>query len=205
LIDAQGHIRHQHFGEGAYQETEQMIQTLLQEAHQNLAFNTELVQVAGTGATAAAANIHKSPETYLGYARQENLSSPEKIIQDKPARYSAPHQLELDQWALRGIWQLSKESASATNAGDAISYHFQGRDLHLVLGTLNAKPVRFRVTLDGKAPGNHHGTDIDAGGYGEILEHRLYQLIRQNGNIKDHIFRIEFLDTGAEAFAFTFG
>jgi cytochrome c biogenesis protein CcdA/thiol-disulfide isomerase/thioredoxin len=205
LIDAQGKIRHQHFGEGAYQETEQMIQTLLKEAHQDLAINNQLVKVSGTGATAAATNIHKSPETYLGYARQENLTSPEKIMQDKPARYSAPHQLELDQWALRGTWQLSKESALATNAGAAISYHFQGRDLHLVLGTLKAKPVRFRVTLDGKAPGNNHGADIDAEGNGEIVEHRLYQLIRQNGNIKDHIFRIEFLDAGAEAFAFTFG
>jgi cytochrome c biogenesis protein CcdA/thiol-disulfide isomerase/thioredoxin len=205
LIDAQGQIRHQHFGEGAYQETEQMIQTLLKEAHQDLAFNQELVQVTGTGATAAATNIHKSPETYLGYTRQENLTSPEKIMQDKPARYSAAHQLELDQWALRGTWQLSKESALATNAGSAISYHFQGRDLHLVLGTLNAKPVRFRVTLDGKAPGNDHGADIDAEGNGEIVEHRLYQLIRQNGNIKDHIFRIEFFHAGAEAFAFTFG
>jgi hypothetical protein len=152
-----------------------------------------------------AADIHKSPETYLGYARQEHLSSPEKIIQDNPARYSAPHKLELDQWALRGTWQLSKESALAKNAGGEISYHFQGRDLHLVLGTPNAKPVRFRVTLDGQAPGNDHGADIDAQGNGEIVEHRLYQLIRQNGNVNDHTFRIEFLDAGAEAFAFTFG
>jgi cytochrome c biogenesis protein CcdA/thiol-disulfide isomerase/thioredoxin len=205
LIDAQGHIRDQHFGEGDYQETEHMIQTLLKEAHQDLAFNNGLVQGAGTGATAPATDIHKSPETYLGYARQEHLSSPEKITPDNPARYSTPHNLELDQWALNGTWQLSKESASSKRVDGEISYHFQGRDLHLVLGTLNAKPVRFRVTLDGLPPGNDHGADIDAQGNGEIIEHRLYQLIRQNDNIKNRIFRIEFLDPGAEAFAFTFG
>jgi cytochrome c biogenesis protein CcdA/thiol-disulfide isomerase/thioredoxin len=205
LIDAQGRIRHQHFGEGAYQETEQMIQSLLKEAHQGLALDEKLVQVAGTGATAAAAGVHKSPETYVGYSRQENLASPEAIIRDLPARYSAPRVLRLDEWALSGTWLLSKESAVSQTAGGAINYHFQGRDLHLVLGAHNGKPVRFKVTLDGKAPGNNHGADTDAQGNGVIQEQRLYQLIRQSGKIKDRAFHIEFLDTDAEAFAFTFG
>jgi hypothetical protein len=84
-------------------------------------------------------------------------------------------------------------------------YHFQGRDLHLVLGTISGKPVRFHVMLDGAAPGKDHGTDIDAAGNGVINGQRLYQLIRQSGEIRDRTFRIEFLDEGAEAFAFTFG
>jgi cytochrome c biogenesis protein CcdA/thiol-disulfide isomerase/thioredoxin len=205
LIDAQGRIRHQHFGEGAYQETEQMIQSLLKEAHQGLALNDDLVKVAGVGATAAAAGVQKSPETYLGYARQENFVSPEPVNKDQPARYSTPHRLAADQWALSGMWQIAKESAALETAGGSISYHFRGRDLHLVLGTLADKPVRFKVTLDGKAPGNDHGMDTDAQGNGVINGQRLYQLIRQNGKIKDRTFRIEFLDADAEAFAFTFG
>ena len=205
LIDAQGRIRHQHFGEGAYQETEQMIRTLLKEAHQNLALSEESVQVQGSGATAAAADTQRSPETYLGYARQENLASPEAIQHDQPARYSAPRALKLDQWALSGAWQISKESAVLQAPGGAISYRFQGRDLHLVLGPHNGKPVRFKVTLDGVAPGNDHGVDTDAQGHGVIHEQRLYQLIRQSGEIKPRSFRIDFLDAEAEAFAFTFG
>ena len=205
LIDAQGRIRHQHFGEGAYQETEQMIQTLLKESHQGLALNDDLVHVAGTGATAAATDIKKSPETYLGYSRQENMASPESVVRDQPAFYSTPHKLKPDQWALSGAWQVSRESAVVQKIGGAISYHFQGRDLNLVLGSQNSKPVRFKVTLDGKASGEDHGSDTDAQGNGEIHEHRLYQLIRQNGNIKDRIFKIEFLDPDGEAFAFTFG
>jgi hypothetical protein len=205
LIDAQGRIRHQHFGEGAYQETEQMIRSLLKEAHRDLALNEDLVQVAGAGVTAAAAGVQKSPETYLGYARQENLASPEAIKQDMPARYSAPRKLKPDQWALSGDWQVSKEAARLQAPGGAISYRFQGRDLHLVLGSKSGKPVRFKVTLDGKQPGADHGVDIDAQGNGEVRGQRLYQLVRQSGAIRDRTFRIEFLDADAEAFAFTFG
>jgi cytochrome c biogenesis protein CcdA/thiol-disulfide isomerase/thioredoxin len=205
LIDAQGRIRHQHFGEGAYAETEQMIQTLLGEARKDLALSSELVQVSGTGATAAAAAMEQSPETYVGYARMENLASPEPVRRDIAAHYSAPRRLGLHQWALSGIWQVTRESTVLKERGGAISYRFQGRDLHLVLGAHSGKPVRFKVTLDGAAPGRHHGADTDAAGYGVIREQRLYQLVRQSGEIRERTFRIEFLDGDAEAFAFTFG
>ena len=206
LIDAQGRIRDQHFGEGAYQETEQMIQALLKEAHQGvLAMSEGLVQVAGSGATAAAADMQRSPETYLGYARQQNLVSPEAISKDAVAKYSAPRVLKQDQWALSGKWRVTAEAAVLQTSGGAVSYRFQGRDLHLVLGSVSGKPVRFRVTLDGVAPAADHGADIDAQGNGVIREQRLYQLVRQSGKVTVHTFRIEFLDADAEAFAFTFG
>lgn len=206
LMDANGNIRHEHFGEGEYQETERMIQALLKEAHQGaLAVGSDLVQVAGTGATAAAGDMERSPETYVGYARQENLASPEAISQDMAAQYTAPRALKLNQWALSGKWLVSSESAALQAPNGAISYRFQGRDLHLVLGSRNGKPVRFKVTLDGAAPGADHGADVDAQGYGVIREQRLYQLIRQSERKAARTFRIEFLDTNAEAFAFTFG
>ncbi|MGC2048071.1 MAG: cytochrome c biogenesis protein CcdA [Gallionella sp.] len=206
LIDAQGRIRDRHFGEGKYRETEQMIRSLLKEAHQGvLAMDDELVQVTGSGATAAASASARSPETYLGYARQENLASPEAIRMDVAANYSAPRALDVNHWTLSGMWLVSAESSALQAEGGAISYRFRGRDLHLVLGTLNGKPVRFKVTLDGAMPGADHGVDIDAQGNGVIREQRLYQLIRQSGEIGVHTFRIEFPDEGAEAFAFTFG
>lgn len=206
LFDAHGKIRHQHFGEGAYQETEEMIQALLKESHQGVvALDDELVHMAGTGATAPAADIERSPETYLGYARQQNLVSHVAIRQDVTAQYSAPRALEPNQWALSGTWLVSAEAVVLQAPGGAISYRFQGRDLHLVLGSRNDKPVRFKVTLDGAAPGADHATDVDAQGNGVIREQRLYQLIRQSGSIAVRTFRIEFLDADAEAFAFTFG
>ncbi|CAH1903832.1 Cytochrome c biogenesis protein CcdA [Candidatus Nitrotoga sp. HW29] len=206
LFDTNGKIRHKHFGEGAYKETEQMIQTLLKETYPGvLVMNDKLVNVAGTGATAAAADTERSPETYLGYARQKNLASPEALRKDVISTYSMPGVLQPNQWALQGKWLISEQSAALPTAGGAISYQFRGRDLHLVLGSRSDKPVRFKVTLDGVAPGANRGGDIDALGNGTILQQRLYQLIRHNGKIGFHTFRIEFLDGGAEAFAFTFG
>ena len=72
-------------------------------------------------------------------------------------------------------------------------------------GSRSGKSLRFKVRLEGALPGADHGADIDGQGNGVIREQRLYQLIRQDGEIGDHIFRIEFQDAGAEAFAFTFG
>ncbi|HEX8118294.1 MAG TPA: hypothetical protein VF521_13545, partial [Pyrinomonadaceae bacterium] len=66
-------------------------------------------------------------------------------------------------------------------------------------------PVRFRVTLDGQPAGAAHGVDVDERGDGVITDQRLYQLIRQPKPIEARRFEIEFLDAGAEAFAFTFG
>ena len=70
---------------------------------------------------------------------------------------------------------------------------------------LHGKVVRFRVTIDGKAPADDHGVDTDAGGMGVVKAQRLYQLVRQKGAIRDRTFEVEFLDPGAQAFAFTFG
>jgi hypothetical protein len=60
------------------------------------------------------------------------------------------------------------------------------------------------VLLDGQPPGEAHGIDVDRQGNGEVLEQRLYQLIRQRGRIADRTLEITFLDP-VQAFAFTFG
>lgn len=80
------------------------------------------------------------------------------------------------------------------------------RDLHLVLGpTADGRPVHFRVMIDGQAPGENRGVDTDAQGNGVVVDHRLYQLVRQQGVITDHTFVIEFQEPGVQAFSFTFG
>ena len=87
-----------------------------------------------------------------------------------------------------------------------IVYRFHARDVHLVMGASSrGSSIRFRVLLDGRPPGNAHGTEVDEQGYGTITEQRLYQLIRQPQPIMDRTFEIEFLDPGVEAYVFTFG
>jgi hypothetical protein len=87
-----------------------------------------------------------------------------------------------------------------------IVFRFHSRDLHFVLApTKDGKPVRFKVRLDGAAPGDNHGSDSAPDGTGEVREPRLYQLIRQQGRIEGRTFEIEFLDPGVQALDFTFG
>jgi cytochrome c biogenesis protein CcdA/thiol-disulfide isomerase/thioredoxin len=206
FIDAQGRLRHHHFGEGEYAESERVIQQLLAEAGSK-DVEKSVVSVSEQGALAAAdeGNV-KSPETYIGFMRAQNFVSPGPMIHEQDRVYTSPAAFELNQWALDGTWNVHDERAMLSAAGGKIVYRFHARDLHLVLGPGDdGKPVRFRVTVDGQPPGDDHGTDIDAKGDGTVTDQRLYQLVRQNGPIKDRTFQIEFLDPGVQAFAFTFG
>jgi len=204
LIDGTGRIRHHHFGEGKYDESEREIQALLKE--QGGGTQSGLVQVAGSGAEAAPDNDVESPETYIGYDRADSFMPNGGLQQDRSHVYSVPAHLELNQWGLSGAWTDRAQSARLDSAHGRIVFRFHARDVHLVLGPPpDGKAIRFRVKIDGRAPGANHGADTDAEGNGRISEQRLYQLIRQKDAIEDRTFEIEFLDAGAEAFAFTFG
>ncbi len=206
FIDAQGRIRHHHFGEGNYAQSEQVIRDLLGEAgHAPPA--SPFVTVSGSGAQLAPdlAQIG-SPETYLGYARAERFASSGGMRADRSYSYTAPSGPALNRWGLGGRWRVGAEQATLLDAGGRIVFRFHARDLHLVLGPgADDKPVRFIVRLDGAAPGPDHGVDCDADGRGTVTSQRLYQLIRSSTPVGEHTFEIEFLDPQVQAFAFTFG
>lgn len=205
FIDAQGRIRYHHFGEGEYEKSERVIQALLKESGAT-GFDESIARVAGEGAEAAPGNDGQSPETYVGYAQARNFASPERVAQETRKTYSAPPRLALNEWALTGAWNVRSESGKLESAPGSIVFRFHSRDLHMVLGRgRNGAPLRFRVKLNGAAPGGDHGVDSAADGSGEVREPRMYQLIRQKGRIQDATFEIEFLDRGVEAFSFTFG
>ncbi|MFM0271095.1 cytochrome c biogenesis protein DipZ [Paraburkholderia aspalathi] len=209
FVDGKGQIRYHHFGEGDYAESEKVIQELLTEAgHANaskVAIGITGTSAQGVQAAADGADM-QSPETYIGYERAENFTSPGGAAEDKVHTYKAPLQPAVNDWGLAGAWNVGAEHATLAAASGRIIYRFHARDLHLVLGPgKDGKPVRFRVSVDGAAPGAAHGTDVAADGTGTVTEQRLYQLVRQTGDVADHTFSIEFLDPGVQAFAFTFG
>jgi cytochrome c biogenesis protein CcdA/thiol-disulfide isomerase/thioredoxin len=206
FADAKGQIRYHHFGEGAYDESERVIQQLLREAG-NSQITSDLIDANGHGVQQAAdINDVKSPETYLGFERAENFVSPGGAKGDRVASYSTPQPLALNSWGLDGQWNIGAERASLNAPNGRIVYRFHARDLHLVLGPgSDGKPVRFKVMIDGQAPGDAHGMDVTADGSGTVTEQRLYQLVRQPGDVADHTFSIEFSDPGVSAYAFTFG
>jgi thiol-disulfide isomerase/thioredoxin len=206
FIDAQGRLRHHHFGEGSYEQSEMVIQTLLGEAG-NDRLDREPVSVDGSGIEAAADwRSLKSAENYVGNERTQSFASPGGAALDKPHVYQLPAMLRLNEWGLAGDWTVKKEAAVLNKPNGGIAYRFHARDLHLVMGpAASGMSVRFRVLIDGQPPGAAHGIDVDEHGNGTVTEQRLYQLIRQPKPIVDRQFEIEFFGSGVEAFAFTFG
>src|SRR5206468_10978063 len=206
FADAQGRIRHHHFGEGEYEQSEMVIQQLLAEAGiSNIDHKPVSVDARGVEAAADWGSL-KSPENYVGYERTENFASPGGAILDKHRVYAAPAQLRLNQWPLSGDWTVGKQATVLNKANGRIAYRFHARDVHLVMGpSARGTSVRFRALIDGQPPGAAHGIDVDDQGNGTVTQQRLYQLIRQPKPIADRQFEIEFLDAGVEAFAFTFG
>jgi thiol-disulfide isomerase/thioredoxin len=201
FVDAQGNIRGHHFGEGKYARSERAIRKLLEEAGAtNLPEPLDDAAAQGVSKAADTENV-KSPETYLGFERAENFQG--TFARDATKDYQVPAKLALNQWAFGGRWKAQDEKSTLQAAPGRVVFKFRARDLHLVLGA--AKPVRFKVLLDGKPPGTDHGMDIDAQGMGTVREQRLYQLIRQQGSVEEHEFTIEFLDAGVDAYSFTFG
>jgi cytochrome c biogenesis protein CcdA/thiol-disulfide isomerase/thioredoxin len=205
FIDAQGQIRHHHFGEGDYEESERVIQELLAEGGIQKADNSFVAPDAKGAEAAADFDRVQSGETYLGYKRASNFGSAEQVGADEAQDYTAGR-LRLNEWSLAGNWTIEAEQAVLNQSGGSISYRFRARDLHLVLGPgRDGKPVRFQVTIDGKVPGANRGADVDVNGNGAVSETRLYQLIRQGGDVRERTFEIRFVDPGVEAYAFTFG
>ena len=206
FVDTKGRIRHHQFGEGEYEQSERILQQLLAEAGAGHVAQG-LVSVDARGAEAGADwNDLRSGENYVGYERTDNFESPGGPVPDKPGVYAVPAGLRLNHWALSGDWTMTKEAIVLNKAEGRIAYRFHARDLHFVMGpATQGKSVRFRVLIDGHPPGAAHGVDIDAQGNGTVSEPRMYQLIRQWKPIVDRQFEIQFLDSGVEAFSFTFG
>jgi thiol-disulfide isomerase/thioredoxin len=205
LIDGKGRIRYHHFGEGDYGEFERVIQELLRE-NGAIGLNESTVSILANGVEAAPGRDVRSPETYIGYAQAHGFASPQRLDRNSRRTYGPPTVPLLNQWGLGGSWSVGSESAVLEAAPGKVVFRFHARDLHMVIGpTTNGKPVRFRVKLDGAQPGSDCGSDSAPDGDGVVREPRLYQLIRQKGQLEDRTFEIEFLDLGAQAFAFTFG
>jgi hypothetical protein len=206
LIDADGGIRYHWFGEGDYDRSEVVIRELLTDAGaEDIGEDFAPIDPLGPEVPADWDNL-QTPETYLGYRQALSFASPGGITPDVPREYERPEMLGRNHWALTGEWTIRGDAAALAKPNGGIAYRFHARDVHLVMGpNSREQPIGFRVTLDGEPPTAANGTDVEPDGSGTLVEQRMYQLIRQQGPIEDRVFEIEFLEPGAEGFAFTFG
>ena len=201
VADAEGAIRFHHYGEEGYEESERVIQELLDVPR------TDPVSVETVGVEAPADwGTLQSPETYLGAERGERFASPEGGAWEEPQTYSTPDPLRLNAWALSGEWTLGRKAAHLNEAGGSLAYRFRARDVNLVMGPAHPRqPVRFQVRIDGASPGAARGVDVDERGDGIATDRRLFQLVRQPERVDEHAFEITFLEPGVEVYVFTFG
>jgi hypothetical protein len=102
-------------------------------------------------------------------------------------------------------WTIGRENVVLDHAGGSIAFRFHARDGHLVLSAGARRRIPFRVLLDGEAPGPSAGVDVDEDGNGVLRGGRLYQLVRQHDAVHERTLEITFHESGAEAYAFTFG
>jgi hypothetical protein len=198
FIDKEGIIRDEQFGEGRYEQSERVIQQLLE-------VERDLVTVEAVGIEAPADwDQLQTPETYLGYGRSERFT-PADSASLEPRGYELPKQLQVNHWALAGDWTIGRENVVLDHPGGRIAFRFHARDAHLVLSAGARRQIPFRVLLDGAAPGRSAGVDVDEAGNGVLRDGRLYQLVRQHDVIRERTLEITFHESGAEAYAFTFG
>jgi thiol-disulfide isomerase/thioredoxin len=206
IADAEGRIRHTHFGEGGYEECERVVQALLRDAGRE-DVPDDLVSVDPVGFEVQADwSSLESPETYLGYRQAQNFTSADGTEFDEPFTFAVPERLGRNQWGLSGEWTVGPGASVLNGDEGRLAFRFHARDVHLVMGPPSkGASVPFRVLVDGEAPGDAHGDDVDAQGNGTLTQQRLHQLIRQPGRIEDRTFEITFEAPGAEAYCFTFG
>lgn len=195
FIDKNGKIRATHFGEGDYDESERTIQALLKET------GTDVSKVPVNTITYTVDT--DTPETYLGYNRIANFASAESIMPDKAAHYSIPSYLDPPSFAYGGMWTVGSERAIPAK-GAELAYHYEAKDVYLVMRSGTGKPVSVKVFLDDKPITKAvSGKDV-VNGTVTVTEDRLYHLVSFPQKER-HVLKLEFPDGKVELYAFTFG
>lgn len=194
LIDKDGNIRWTHFGEGGYDEAEQMIQTLLKETGASITMPIENPQYSVNNLT---------PETYLGYRRMAG-ASPQRPVIEKAALYTEPTQIGDNEFAFSGIWTVMEEY-SMPDKNAELFFHFNAQRVFLVMRPKNSSlPGRIRVSLDNQiVDTNNAGEDVEKGIVNVSVD-KLYKLISLP-TAENKMLKLEFLDDNVELYAFTFG
>lgn len=192
LIDDEGKIRYTHFGEGKYDETEKMIQKLLNEAGSSVRerVSNQSYQL-----------YSQTPELYLGSARIEYLASPESVSAGEPAEYSLPQNLPDNQFAYQGTWTIMPEYAQPESSA-VLELAFEAKEVFLVARPIDPNSSA-TITVSVDEENQNVGPDV-VDGIVTITKDALYHLVSLDEAGK-HTLELEFNDSNVEIYAFTFG
>jgi thiol-disulfide isomerase/thioredoxin len=211
LIDDEGYIRYDHIGEGAYSETEKVIQALLTEraAHlgmKNINLNESQNVDSESRLESQEVNFSniKSPELYFGY---EFARSPLGNIEDfKPNQIASYNLLENseikpNQIYLEGKWKNNPDNMELQSNNGSIILKYNSKSVNIVAGGENSN---FTVTQDRKLITNDLSKDASSEGKFVIDKQRLYNLVT-NKDYGEHTIEIDVKGKGFQIYTFTFG
>ena len=201
LTDSLGHIRHTNFGEGAYDETEKVIQQLLEERSKHLGLNVAAAQPL-VNLEEHKFTMSQTPELYFGYNfafGRNYLGNSEGFKPEQTVTYSLPSELKSDFYYLEGQWQNLDDRMKLVSENGKIVLPYFAKDVHIV----GANEADLQILLDGNplAP-NDAGTDVQ-NGVAHVSENRLYNII-SSSEASSHTLTI-IAKPGFEIYTFTFG
>lgn len=166
LINKDGMVVYQHFGEGEYDTLEKNIAFLLdlKKTSKIKESNHSLLEL-----------LKQTPETYLGFSRAGNYAG-SNLVKNLIADYSFPSNLLLNQWALQGKWQIEAEKIISSQENAAVRIHFNAKNVYVVAGGNDALPVPVHVLLNGLPVGKEAGKDVE-NGILKVKDSRLYHVV----------------------------
>ena len=203
ISDNEGYIRYDHIGEGAYQETEKVIQQLLKERAMNLGLHVASAQQL-VDLEEFEHSSFRTPELYFGYkfAQGRNqLGNSEGFNPNRDVAYTIPEKLEQHNFYLQGTWTNLEGSMKLVSNSGIIKLPYHAKEVNIV----TANPATIRIELDGvPLPPEYRGFDISDDGILNSSEDGLYNIIKSD-SAASHLLEIYIEKPGFEIYTFTFG
>ena len=202
IADHEGYIRFDHIGEGAYKETEEVIQLLLRERSDVLGETLEKTELLNLDEFTH--TTFRTPELYFGFSFAEGrnqLGNEEGFSKNKIMNYKLPNQFKQHYFYMDGIWKNNNDGMKLISDSGKIVLQFYAKQLNIVA----ANSATLEIIYDGNfLPSESRGQDVAPDGTVKISEPRLYNLIdsKQEG---PHEIIIKVNTPGFEIFTFTFG
>lgn len=202
ITDDQGYIRYDHIGEGNYDETEKIIQKLLEERATNQGIKTNisksLVQMDEKDLTG-----FRTPELYFGYKYangRNQLGSNEGFVPETIVSYKTPDNLELHRFYPIGEWKNLADSMELKSTEGSIELLFHAKDVNIV----TEGEAQIQILLDGNPiTEKDRGSDV-IGDTLKTKEAGLYNIIKSSDD-QTHDLTLKITNSGFKIFTFTFG
>jgi len=203
IADHEGNIRYDHIGEGGYQETEKIIQQLLDERANALEVKTSPI-ISLVSIEEFEHTLFRTPELYFGYKFAQNrnqLGSQEGFQPSRTVTYTEPTNIELNKFYPIGNWKNHEDGMELTTLNGSIKLSFNAKEVNIV----TENNAQLEIFLDGvPLTEKYSGTDIVSGNQLIVSDPGMYNIINSDTSIS-HIMEIQIKGKGFQAFTFTFG